>query len=212
VSVPGLRWPGPSGRPPACDAQGRERTTGNGRRLRWCLPLLALACLSGCVVPISPDFTDPPVAQNYPPQFLADTAMPPFLSETAMLKFSVTVTDPNVGDDLYVRWYVDYPPFSPGFTRALFAPVTTILHSAHGAQQFMPIDMTIDCTRDVLSSAIPRHQIAVLVGDRDFAPETADLSLLKSDPTVLTALKDGSHAVVAGWFLDRQCPGDGTTP
>ena len=33
--------------------------------------------------------------------------------------------------------------------------------------------------------------------------------MLKPDPT---KLKDGSYAVVGGWFLDRQCPGDGTTP
>jgi hypothetical protein len=208
VSPPGLRRSARSGRPHACAPHGRERTEGTQARSWWCLPLLAVAWLSGCVVPISPDFTDPPVAQNFPPQLLADTATPPFLVETAITKFSVTVTDPNGGDDLYVRWYVDYPPVSPSFTRALFAPITTILHRADGAQQFTQIDMMVDCTRDVLSSAIPRHQIAVLVGDRDFAPEAGDLTLLKPDPTML---KDGSHAVLAGWFLDKQCPGDGTT-
>ena len=209
MSPPGLRWPAGSGRPDACNPHGRERMGGSGARVRWGLPLLALAWLSGCVVPIAPDFTDPPVAQNFPPQLLGDTATPPFLAETAMTKFSVIVTDPNGGDDLYVRWYVDYPPVALTFTRALFAPITTIVHRADGAQQFTQIDMMVDCTRDVLSSAIPRHQIAVLVGDRDFAPEAGDLSLLKADPTML---KDGSHAVLAGWFLDKQCPGDGTTP
>ena len=171
------------------------------------LLVVALAWLCGCVVPISPDFTDPPVAQNYPPQLFADPAQP-FLMETTRSNFSVTVTDPNGGDDLYVRWYADYPPVSPSFTRLLFAQITTIVHRADGAQQFTPIDMTVDCARDILSSAIPQHQIAVLVGDRDFATEASDLTLLK-DPTML---KDGSHAVVGGWFLDRQCPGDGTTP
>jgi len=209
VSAPGLRRPARSGRPHACDLHARERTTGSRARIRWGLPLLALAWLSGCVVPISPDFTDPPVAQNFPPQFLSDTATPPFLAETALTKFSVTVTDPNGGDDLYVRWYVDYPPVSQSFTRSLFAFITTIVHRADGAQQFTQIDMTVDCIRDFLNSAIPRHQIAVLVGDRDFAPEAGDLTQLKADPTML---KDGSHATVAGWFLDKQCPADGTTP
>ncbi len=211
MSVPGLRRPGRSGRPHPCDPRGRKRITRNPRPIGRSLPLLALAWICGCVIPVSPEFTDPPVAQNYPPELLADTAQPPFLTETPLTRFSVTVTDPNVGDDLYVRWYVDYPPFSPSFTRALFAPITTIFHRADGAQQFMPIEMIVDCTRDVLSSAIPQHQIAVLVGDRDFAPEASDLTQLK-DPTMLTMLKDGSHAVVGGWFLDKQCPGDGTTP
>jgi hypothetical protein len=111
----------------------------------------------------------------------------------------VTVTDPNGGDDLFIRWYSDYPPIS-SLTRALFAPVTMIPHRADGVPQFTLIEMTVDCVRDFIPRGITRHQIEVMVGDADFAPESTDLTLLKN----------GAHATSNSWVLDRQCPGDAT--
>jgi hypothetical protein len=159
--------------------------------------LLAVALVPACVVPLAPDFVDPPAAQNLPPQILPGS--PLFGAETTISTFQVTVTDPNGGDDLFVRWYSDYPPVS-SMTRALFAPTTTIPHRPDGVQQFTPIEMIVDCVRDFIPRGITRHQIAVMVGDADFAGEPMDLTLLKN----------GSHAVTNSWVLDRQCPGDGT--
>jgi hypothetical protein len=157
--------------------------------------LLAAALVPACVVPLGPDFQNPPAAENSPPLLLSES--PLFGSETTTSTFRVTVTDPNGGDDLYIRWVSDYPPIS-AMSRALFAPVTIIPHRADGVQQYTPIEMTVDCVRDFLPRGITRHQIQVLVGDADFAPESTELSLLKNQ----------SHAVYNSWVLDRQCPGD----
>jgi hypothetical protein len=159
--------------------------------------LLGAALLPACVVPLGPDFQNPPVAQNSPP--LIGSEIPQFGAEWTNSTFQVTVTDLNGGDDLFVRWVSDYPPIT-SMTRALFAPVTTIPHRVDGAQQYTPIQMTVDCVRDFIPRGITRHQIEVMVGDDDFAPESTDLTLLKN----------GSHASTASWVLDRQCPGDGT--
>lgn len=161
------------------------------------LLVLVAPLFSACVVPLSPDWTNPPSAQNIPPLLLSES--PRFQSETTLSTFRVTVTDLNGGDDLYVRWYSDWQPIS-GLTRALFAPVTTIPHRPDGAQQFTAVEATVDCARDFIPRGITRHQIVLMVGDQSFAPESTDLTLLE----------DGSHAVVGGWVLDRQCPGDAT--
>src|SRR4051812_34931695 len=90
--------------------------------------VFAVSFMSGCVVPVTPAFQDPPASQNYAPVFLnVDPEIGAVVTRSAFL---VTVTDPNVGDDLYVRWIADYPPYSNN-TRTLL-PTTKVTHSADG--------------------------------------------------------------------------------
>src|SRR5207244_709655 len=58
-----------------------------------CLALAAPAC----VVPVGPQFQDPPATQNYEPRILA--AQPPLGERVTGTTFHVTVQDPNVLDD-----------------------------------------------------------------------------------------------------------------
>src|ERR1022692_3049952 len=60
--------------------------------------LLLLLPMSACIIPVGPDFQDPPAAPNYAPYIIS--ANPDFFSIVATQSptFEVTVTDPNGGD------------------------------------------------------------------------------------------------------------------
>src|SRR5262245_28993773 len=66
--------------------------------------------MSACIIPVAPEFQDPPGAPNSPPQILNPN--PTWGAEVAATpdqpaKFEITVTDVNTGDDLYLEWIVD---------------------------------------------------------------------------------------------------------
>src|SRR5262245_13457968 len=78
------------------------------------LPGVALL-MSGCVLPIAPEFQDPPSPPNYAPYIVS--AQPPIGEvKTSLMpgdvEFSVSVSDPNILDKLCVRWISDYPPYN----------------------------------------------------------------------------------------------------
>src|SRR5882724_1117584 len=93
--------------------------TARARALRVARMLLrsgsicALLVMSACVLPIAPEFQDPPASENYAPVFI-DTIPPAGQVVTAspVAAFTIIVEDPNVGDDLFVRWIADFPPLT----------------------------------------------------------------------------------------------------
>jgi hypothetical protein len=158
----------------------------------------ALTCLvplmSACVLPIAPEFQDPPTSQNYAPYF--QTVMPDLGSEITVPMFEVTVTDPNVGDDLYVRWIVDYPPYNDN-TRPFAQP--KVVHSVDGSPLLQNLTFAPNCVDDNLAK-IARHQIMVVVADRDFSKQ------LPMQAVDLTRLVPGDGRKVIGtWVLDMEC-------
>lgn len=75
-----------------------------------CLSLLMAALATGCVLPIGPQF-DPP-EKNYPPY--VESSSPGVgeiftLGMTGERTITVTLSDQNLNDHLYIRWLVDYP-------------------------------------------------------------------------------------------------------
>ena len=112
-----------SGRAGAADAQVRG-IAGPRRLVRallfWTISspvLFALFPLGGCVLPVGPEFQDPPEEDNQVPYFVAPPGGvdgPPFYEQTVTISgtqmFVVKVADANLGDDLTVRWLANYPP------------------------------------------------------------------------------------------------------
>jgi hypothetical protein len=153
--------------------------------------LLPAAALPACVIPLAPDFQDPPAQQNFVPQLLATS--PDQGSVVNTRTFRITVTDPNPGDSLWIRWYADFPP-SQAATRVVFADFGIIPARPDGTVQTTTLDATADCQGDSLLPGIPAHTITVVVSDRDFGPSGAVTPF------------DGNHEVTASWSLLLQCP------
>jgi hypothetical protein len=146
--------------------------------------------LPACVIPLAPDFQDPPAAENSPPYIVSSSPDQGSLV-TSTTRFGVRVTDPNPGDDLSIRWYADFPPLQPS-TRAMGADVGSVPHSADGTVQTTLLEAVVSCQGDNLAPGISQHTVTVVVSDVELGPGT---------PTF-----DGTHQVTATWLVLLQCP------
>jgi hypothetical protein len=158
-----------------------------------------LASMPSCVLPVAPDFQDPLSSPNYAP-FIIDSD--PVLgkivtatSPTDMTTFTVTVTDPNPGDDLHVRALLDYPDVSAN-TRTLIAD-QTINHSLDGTLLNRDVAVPVNCDIGPPAPSVMQHPVTIIIADRPFGP-------LRPVPTALTAA-DGLF-VTANWVLNLSCP------
>jgi hypothetical protein len=138
-----------------------------------------------CVLPIGPEFQDPPPVPNYQPYFAGfDPAYPEqtyqILSVPSQLE--IDLNDPNPGDKLAVRWIANYPPFVPNATNVIadYKPMALPADSTN-LRVFSP-DLT--CIKFPLAA---EKNLVVIVSDRDFAPQTQLASLAAQ------SLIDGAH-------------------
>jgi hypothetical protein len=166
--------------------------------LRICRITALLLPMSACVLPIAPEFQDPPATPNYAPVFLA--VEPPIgtivkLAATDQALFTVTVSDPNAADDLYVRFIVDYPPYSVSNTRT--TDKQPVQHRDDGKILNMDVPFEPSCTSPGLAVGLPRHQIMAVLADRPFVkpPPPADL----------TRVVEPGKTVIATWTLELEC-------
>ena len=87
-----------------------------------------MTSLSACVIPVGPRFEDPPGQENFAPEIEnADPLQGGVVtvpSNTAK-KITITVTDPNAFDDLYIRWIAEYPPYTINSTYGWLYDATT---------------------------------------------------------------------------------------
>src|SRR5207302_72257 len=78
---------------------------------RWWPLCVALFAMSGCVIPVAPQFDDP--EQNYPPYIVSsDPGEGSIFTPGATpddRDIAVTLADQNLNDHLFVRWIFDYP-------------------------------------------------------------------------------------------------------
>jgi hypothetical protein len=167
-------------------------------------PLLRLGaiCLAvavqGCVLPIGPQFQDPPAAQNYDPVILdSDPDRGAFVTTPASsYTFRVTVQDPNVTDDVHVRFVADYLPLSEN-TRQLHDE--TVHHSVDGRLLSKDVTYTVRCT-DKLAN-LPTHQITAIVADRPFV----EVDSLPGQPFNPGQLPPGAGSISVTWTLGLEC-------
>ena|SRR5882724_7168010 len=175
--------------------------TARARALRVARMLLrsgsicALLVMSACVLPIAPEFQDPPASENYAPVFI-DTIPPAGQVVTAspVAAFTIIVEDPNVGDDLFVRWIADFPPLTDN---TIVMETRMVPHAAgsqvsvHELPPFQP-----NCALHHLAR-IPSHQIMVVVADRPFLDPGTPVDFERLPPD---GLKD-----TRSWILNLDC-------
>jgi hypothetical protein len=160
-------------------------------RASW-LPMLGVGALTtGCVLPIGPDFQNPPQAPNYPPSFqLFDPYQETAVSELPQ-DFYVLLQDPNPLDTLHVRWAIDYPPYVQSRSR-LVVDEQTLLPTAL-RQVTYPL-----ASCDIFKQG-SEHQLVVIVSDRPFT----EIGLLPG-PDRYNQTEGDSPAIMAGWQVN--CP------
>jgi hypothetical protein len=158
------------------------------------LLLLAASLTPACIIPVGPEFQDPPGAPNSPPTVVATDPPAGTITANPMVVFSVTPADANVLDPLYVKWIADYPPFVPNETHGV--PPKEIPPSADGSVRRPPQTFQPGCFSSIATTRT-MHQIQVGISDRQF--------LTDEDPNDLFATTDGSKPYIVTWFLIRSC-------
>jgi hypothetical protein len=155
---------------------------------------------SGCVLPLSPSFEDPPADRNYPPAVMGTDPVQGFVLPGTL---RVTVTDPNVGDSIYLRWIAEYPPYDDVKTRTLSD--ATVPPSADGKQVYsnQPSE-NIGCGYLAVQTSV--HPITVLITDRPF-PTLVDFPNMTREEQI-TKINDAQFAgkAEAHWVLNVDCP------
>ena len=194
----------PKRQAPAVTARGARRS-GLARLLlqllellqldRKLLLLLAASLMPACIIPVGPNWQDPPGARNSPPTTLS--VFPPEGSKVVGSAngnvFSVTPTDNDVGDNLWVRWITEFPPFIEGVTQVI--QTDPIPASTNGAPLAVEKSFTITCP--YLSASLTTHQIMAAIADAEFISSDNPADVLKTKNGV------SQHQVV--WTLEKAC-------
>jgi hypothetical protein len=176
----------------------RVRTNGLLPR-RWGLarlllcPIAGLLSMSGCIIPVAPDFQDP--TPNYPPILTAQAPAFGMIQRiTSSQEFDVLVWDPN-GDTVWVQWWVDYPRFQTGVSIPINGlnpvPYPTNLNS-----QTM-LSATVGCGNTPSRPQDTLHQLELIVSDRMPIPNDDGSPGLVPDP---------GFTVRADWPYYLTCP------
>jgi hypothetical protein len=162
---------------------------------RKLLLLLVALPMAACIIPAGPEFQDPAGVPNSPP-FLLFAASPPegMTVVDTTPTFSVTASDLNVNDHIWIKWITEYPPYS-GSTKA--PEPTHISPSDDGSQLHMPDVFRPTCIQ--LNIALSTHKVMAAISDREFvhSDDPADL---------LTTMSDVPPIQVV-WTWQKSCPG-----
>jgi hypothetical protein len=160
---------------------------------RRLLLLLAASPMFACIVPVRPEFQDPPGVINSAPEIIAADPAEGLIVTTRT--FTITARDHD-GDRLYFRLIADYPE-PPGSViplhRVLFDEPAQL--ETPGQPVVVSFDKTIDCFIDALDTSLASHRIMGVLADREFVPDSRDL----------TAVADGGRTRPIVWFWNVSC-------
>lgn len=169
------------------------------------LLLAASAATLGCVVALP--IEEEEVAENTPP-FYDPTSLAPSPSDPAFdpetsesMEWCVNqVRDANLGDRLYVRWFIDYGPGNESPIE--FGKPDGLVQIEDGHRLCMKVN---PCQNSDFVGALDGtqlHTIELVVADRPFLDSSVEPRF--------RALPDDARFVVITWFLqfDKPCTAD----
>jgi hypothetical protein len=155
--------------------------------------------MSACIIPLAPDFQDPPPVPASPAPALSGF-MPQNFGSTVSIPatFGATAIDPNLADTLYVRWIIDYPPYT---ANTLVLPTGTQSLTPPGQAT---ISQPITCTfNNVLAPSVDsKHKLELIVGTQDFVANTCGIS----NANCLDEIVGGGPVARAAWTIVMSCP------
>jgi len=164
------------------------------------LSLLMAALASGCVLPIGPQF-DPPET-NYPPYVESSS---PSVGEILTLGMTtqdrvitVSLSDQNLNDHLYIRWLIDYP--------AKDANLARLVHQVQLAEspnaERSPVRIQPSCSGLGVGTGL--HRFVMSVADRPYLNALAGEDVDPDAPLDSVDVQEANRIRLV-WFLN--CPG-----
>lgn len=170
-------------------AQFRPRDARARILLLWLAWIAVSSLAPGCVVPLAPEFEDPPKAGNSPPYLVKSVPLPE-TSQMADVDFYVTVMDPNPRDRLYVRWVSDYPPYQQSTSKLLES--REITSSPMGSSVMYQVPTNCENFKSIPN---PPHRLVVIISDRPFVnPDIAENSEFRYNAT-----ETKTNPLMVGW-------------
>jgi hypothetical protein len=150
--------------------------------------------LSACVVPVGPQFEDPP--GNASPFLASSTPAAGSVLSASAPTIEVTLGDPNLDDILEGRWLIDYPPCGSISRLAL-----EFRRPATGTLTREPVRFVPSCSEHLIASGLESHRVTLSVADRAFIPQAQAAPDLCLDSVQAEGL-----LVRATWILNLVCP------
>jgi hypothetical protein len=152
-----------------------------------CLLLVVLP-MSACIIPVGPEFRDPDGVPRSHPFIISATPMEGSNVPEGTV-FTVTASDNNVGDRLFFRWIMDFPPLGPS-TRF---QTDEIQPTADGTRPIEAKSFKFECSD--MTSPSP-HRVMVIVSDTAF---------VATSPNPAAVPKD-AHPATVSWTWEADCP------
>jgi len=167
--------------------------------------------MSACIIPVAPDFQDPPsvptsgpTLSGFSPGNFGELVTVPVPQG---LLFSANVTDLDPRATLRIRWLVDYPPDSDATTLVELGSITPSADGLTIKQQAITTQTPVDCgwIKQPLTST---HQLELVVADSDFLDSSN--SNLPADKK-LDSARDPTGVAYAFWNIVISCPASTTS-
>jgi len=158
--------------------------------------------MSGCIIPVAPDFQDPVGSPNYSPYWYREAQPPfgtPFTITGSFYDFTVVASDPNLTDPLWVQWAIDYPPFRMGVTNAITG-MMPVAPTPDGSRSF---SLRVSCNLLLMANANSFHQLEVIVSD-------AEPAFHPNGP--FNDVPEGRFAIQGDWTFYLPCDGTANPP
>jgi hypothetical protein len=159
---------------------------------RKLLLVFAASLMPACIIPVGPNWQDPPGEKNAPP--FVRSPMPIGGVRTAAIApmFSVTPGDVNVRDPLFVRWITEYPDFNGSTIIAFDDPIDP---APDGSETRRPSIFPVSCAQ--VNRDITTHPITAAISDRPFVQFNS--------PNDLLAVQTPTDLTIITWFWERAC-------
>ena len=187
-------------------------------RARLASTLLALcwaaSALSGCLLSQEDRVLDFPAQANRPPRIMEElpidgsrlTVVQQSSDPCPTLVFGFSAEDPDVNQDLFVRWYVDYPrvPGSADEREQILA--ANGMRAQRDTQGNLTVDLTEALASPLSELQLPgTHIVEALLFDFRIGPDRKPIPISGADGGILNP----SYAVSYAWVVDmrRTCPG-----
>jgi len=143
--------------------------------------------MSACIIPVAPQFQDPPEDPQLPPAFVNGSESPVFGTLVPVIPqdFTVVVDNP-AAVSLWWRAVLDYPEHPTSQRQVM--PQTPVAGSSFGFR--------LDCGVNPDASVGPQHELTVIVADQQFDSGNA------ANPE---ALQKHGNVIARDWQVLMNC-------
>jgi hypothetical protein len=172
--------------------------------LFWPILTICGSSLEGCVLPIGPNFHDPPAATpipELPPYFGVTTPQLETvvnygeMAQGAFIMFEVSISDPNPTDSVSVRWIANYPPNTTSESTKVIG---------NESMDFVGGATEVHFIKKVVCKDLPNaadRTLAIVVSDRGFASAPSSM-----DPNLYSYFVDDHNVlqqttVIGSWRI-----------